>query len=85
MLNPLAYITKDFPPTLVQVGKADAVVPCTESEQLAAVIGERCGKDNVRFEAFEGWNHCALNHIVTPDWFMKANMDRVFGFLDGVL
>jgi len=85
LLNPLTYIAEGFPPTLVQVGKADAVVPCTESEQLAAVIGERCGKDNVRFEAFEGWNHCALNHIVTPDWFMKANMDRVFGFLDGVL
>ena len=85
LLNPLTYITGDFPPTLVQVGKADAVVPCTESEQLAAVIEKRCGREKVRFEAHEGWNHCALNHIVTPDWFMKANMDRVFGFLDEVL
>ena len=85
LLNPLTYITGDFPPTLVQVGKADAVVPCTESEQLAAVIEKRCGREKVRFEAHEGWNHCALNHIVTPDWFMKANMDRVFGFLDQVL
>ncbi len=85
LLNPLTYINGDFPPTLVQVGKADAVVPCTESEQLAAVIEERCGRDKVRFEAHEGWNHCALNHIVTPDWFMKDNMDRVFGFLDEVL
>ena len=85
LLNPLTYITGDFPPTLVQVGKADAVVPCTESEQLAAVIEKRCGRENVRFEAHEGWNHCALNHIVTPDWFMKDNMDRVFGFLDEVL
>ena len=85
LLNPLTYIAGGFPPTLVQVGKADAVVPCTESEHLAAVIEERCGKDKVRFEAHEGWNHCALNHIVTPDWFMKANMDRVFGFLDEVL
>ena len=85
LLNPLTYITKDFPPTLVQVGKADAVVPCAESEQLAALIGERCGSDRVRLEEFESWNHCALNHIVTKDWFMKANMDRVFGFLDEVL
>lgn len=85
LLNPLAYIAPGFPPTLVQVGKADAVVPCTESEQLARVIEERCGKENVRLEVFDGWNHCALNHIVTADWFMKANMDRVFGFLDRVL
>ena len=81
-LNPLTYIAEGFPPTLVQVGQQDAVVPCAESERLAAVIGERCGKDAVRFEIFEGWNHCALNHIVTADWFMKANLDRVFGFLD---
>ncbi len=84
-LNPLTYITLDFPPTLVQVGREDAVVPCTESERLAAVIGERCGEDRVRLECFDGWNHCALNHIVTRDWFMKANLDRVFAFLDRVV
>ncbi len=84
-LNPLTWITKDFPPTLVQVGNQDAVVPCTESEQLAAVIEQRCGAERVRFEKFDGWNHCALNHIVTVDWFMKANQDRVFGFLDQAL
>ena len=85
LLNPLAWITGDFPPTLVQVGDSDAVVPCSESEKLAAVIGQRCGKDRVRFEVNAGWNHCALNHIVTADWFMKANQDRVFGFLDQML
>ena len=85
LLNPITYITKDFPPTLVQVGKDDAIVPWSESAKLAEVIEERCGKDRVRFDANEGWNHCALNHIVTADWFMKANMDRVFGFLDEVL
>ena len=85
LLNPLTYITGSFPPTLVQVGRQDAIVPCTESERLAAVIGERCGTDRVRFMAFDGWNHCATNHIITRDWFMKANLDRVFGFLDQVL
>ena len=84
-LNPLTWITKDFPPTLVQVGDSDTVVPCTESEQLAAVIEQRCGKDRVRFEKNAGWNHCALNHIVTLDWFQTANQDRVFAFLDQVL
>ncbi len=84
-LNPLTWITKDFPPTLVQVGDSDTVVPCTESEKLAAVIAERCGETRVRFEKYAGWNHCALNHIVTPDWFRKANQDRVFGFLDQAL
>ncbi len=85
LLNPLAYITKDLPPTLVQVGRDDTVVPCTESEKLADVITQRCGKDRVRFEIFDGWNHCALNHIVTREWFMASNMDRVFGFLDQVV
>ena len=84
-LNPLTWITKDFPTTLVQVGDSDTVVPCTESEQLTAVIAERCGADRVRFEKYPGWNHCALNHIVTLDWFQTANQDRVFGFLDLVL
>ena len=84
-LNPLTYITKDFPPTLVQVGREDTVVPCSESVQLAAVIVEKCGRERVRFDAHDGWNHCALNHIVTADWFMKANLDRVFAFLDEVL
>ena len=84
-LNPLTYITKDFPPTLVQVGREDTVVPCSESVQLAAVIVEKCGRERVRFDAHDGWNHCALNHIVTADWFMKANLDRVFAFLNEVL
>jgi len=84
-LNPLTYIAGDFPPTLVQVGREDAVVPCAESEKLAAVIGERCGRERVDFDIHEGWNHCALNHIVTKAWFMKANLDRVFAFLDRVL
>ncbi len=82
LLDPTTYITKDFPPTLVQVGRNDAIVPCSESEHLAETIAARCGEERVCLEMFDGWNHCALNHIVTPDWFMRANMDRVFGFLD---
>lgn len=85
LLNPLTYITGDFPPTLVQAGKEDAIVPCAESEALARTVAERCGAGRVRLQEFDGWNHCALNHILTPDWFMKANMDRVFGFLNEVL
>lgn len=82
LFNPITYIAKGFPPTLVQVGKDDAVVPCTESKSLVSAIETRCGRDAVRFEIHDGWNHCALNHIVTPDWFMKENIDRVFGFLN---
>ena len=85
LLNPLAHIAKGFPPALVQVGRQDAIVPCSESEKLADTIRRRCGEDAVTFQIFDGWNHCALNHIVTRDWFMKANLDRVFGFLDRVM
>ena len=84
-LNPVTGITKDFPPTLVQVGDSDTVVPCAESEQLAAAIARRCGEKRARFEKFAGWSHCALNHIVTLDWFQTANQDRVFRFLDEVM
>lgn len=85
LLNPMTFITSEFPPTLVQVGRDDAIVPCTESERLAATIAARCGEERIMLELFDGWNHCALNHIVTPNWFMRANMDRVFGFLDRIL
>ncbi len=85
LLDPITYITKDFPPTLVQVGKEDAIVPWTESKHLAEVIEARCGKGSVRLEVHEGWNHCALNHILTPEFFMKANNDSTFGFLDEAL
>ena len=84
-LNPLTWITADFPPTLVQVGRQDAVVPCTESQTLADVISQRCGPERVCLEMFDDWNHCALNHIVTADWFKAANQDRVFAFLDRIL
>ncbi|MBQ8831346.1 MAG: alpha/beta hydrolase [Oscillospiraceae bacterium] len=83
LLNPLTYITEDFPPTLVQVGRNDSIVPCTESENLAEKL-KSCGVQ-VLFELNDGWDHCALNHILTPDWFRQANYDRVFGFLDEVL
>lgn len=85
LLNPITYITMGFPPTLVQVGKEDAIVPWSESARLAEVIAARCGKDAVRLDAHDGWNHCALNHILTPEFFTKANFDYVFGFLDEVM
>lgn len=85
LLNPLTYITNGFPPTLVQVGKQDAVVPWSESANLTRVIAARCGQGNVRLEAHDAWNHCALNHILTPEFFSKENNDRTFGFLNDVL
>jgi acetyl esterase/lipase len=85
LLNPLTYITKDFPPVLIQVGKDDAIVPCSESFRLAETVEARCGRGAVRLEAHEGWNHCALNHILTPEFFSRANFDRTFGFLDEVM
>ena len=83
LLNPVTYISEDFPPTLVQVGRNDAIVPYTESESLVKAIEAKGGK--VKYELHEEWNHCALNHILTPDWFMAENYNRVFGFLDEVL
>ena len=29
--------------------------------------------------------HCALNHILTREFFSRANPDRTFGFLDEVM
>ena len=83
LLNPITYVSESFPPTLVQVGRNDNIVPYTESENLVNKL-KSCGV-SVRYELNEGWDHCALNHILTPDWFMTANYDRVFGFLNEVL
>ena len=85
LINPITYITKDFPPAFIQAGTEDMFIPCTESESLCRAITERCGADRVRCRIFEGWNHCATGHILTPGFFMAENMDRIFGFLDEVM
>lgn len=85
LLNPVNFITPTFPQTLIEVGDSDMIVPYTESEKLYQKICKECGEDRVEFMKFAGWNHCATNHIITRDWFVKENQDRVFGFLDSVM
>ena len=85
LLSPSLYVTAAFPKTLVQVGSADQIVPCTESSSFYDVIVERCGEGRAELDVFEGWNHSATNVVLSEGWFMKANQDRVFGFLDEAL
>lgn len=85
LLSPLMYITETFPETLVQVGSADQIVPCTESRNLYETIVERCGGGRAELDVFDGWNHSATNVVLSEGWFMKENQDRVFGFLDSIL
>jgi acetyl esterase/lipase len=55
--NPESWITEKMPPTLVQVGAADEIVPYLCSKHIAEKIAAVCGPDRVTYEEFEGYTH----------------------------
>jgi acetyl esterase/lipase len=55
--SPETWITSKMPPTLIQCGAADEVVPVECSRRIAAKIKAVCGKDRVTYEEFEGYTH----------------------------
>lgn len=76
---PGAYVTKDCPPTLIQAGTSDEIVPYENSPDLVNQINAVCGEDRAIMEPFEGRTH---GH---PDFLLPENIDRLFAFLDSVL
>lgn len=75
---PGSYVTKDCPPTLIQGGTADEVVPYEASPELVAKINAVCGEGRAILQSLEGRTH---GH---PDYAAPENEDRLFAFLDGV-
>jgi len=75
---PGSYVTKDCPPTLIQGGTADEVVPYEASPELVAKINAVCGEGRAILHSLEGRTH---GHA---DYAAPENEDRLFAFLDGV-
>ncbi len=75
---PGSYVTKDCPPTLIQGGTADEVVPYEASPALVDRINAVCGGGRAILQPMEGRTH---GH---PDYATPENEERLFAFLDGV-
>jgi acetyl esterase/lipase len=75
---PETWITEKMPPTFIQCGAADEVVPVQCSRKIAAKIEAVCGKERVTYEEFEGYTHgdmrfndeANIKHMI--DWLKKA-------------
>jgi acetyl esterase/lipase len=75
---PETWITSKMPPTFIQCGAADEVVPVQCSRSIAAKIEAVCGKARVNYEEFEGYTHgdmrfndeANIKHML--DWLKKA-------------
>jgi acetyl esterase/lipase len=76
---PGSYVTKDCPPTLIQGGTADEVVPYEASPDLVDKINAVCGPGRAVLHALEGRTH---GH---PDYAAPENEAKLFAFLDSVL
>ncbi len=74
--NPGAHVTKDIPPTLLQHGLSDMVVPYQQSEYLAEIIRYIAGDDKCILELKEGCDHADIK------LFSDENISRVFDFVD---
>jgi acetyl esterase/lipase len=77
--DPTNFVTDKMPPTLLQAGTADEVVPTPASVALAERIRAVCGDARVRLDLLEGAAHG------DPRFNGKENQDIIFGWLEGVL
>lgn len=74
--NPSSFITRAFPPVLIQAGDKDQVVPFEGSVELVANINAVCGEGRATLEVF----HNALHG--DPQYETAENIDRIFRFFD---
>ena len=71
------WITKDMPPTLLQHGGADALVPAECSRGMYEKIREVCGDDRVTYDEFPEYTHGDMrfnseeNIAYMIDWLKK--------------
>jgi acetyl esterase/lipase len=73
------YVTKDCPPTLIEGGTADQVVPYEASPAFVEKINAVCGAGRATLQVIEG---CTHGH---PDYGSPENEARMFAFLDKAL
>ena len=76
---PGSYVTKDCPPTLIEGGTADQVVPYEASPAMVDRINAVCGEGRATLQVMEGCTHAHA------DYGSPENEARLFAFLDKVL
>ena len=57
LISPIQYVHKDIPPTMIQQGMRDPIVPLQNSTLLAKRIEEVCGKDRVDLRLYPERTH----------------------------
>ncbi|MBO7739178.1 MAG: alpha/beta hydrolase [Oscillospiraceae bacterium] len=79
VISPYSMVHKDIPPTMIQQGLADAVVPYQHSTLLAERITEVCGADRVHLCTYPERNHS------DKDFMTYENCKEVLEFFDKYL
>ena len=77
--SPSSWITNKMPPTLLQAGSADEVVPVECSREIAAKIVTVCGKERVEYDEFIGCTHG------DPKFSADENITRMIDWLKRTL
>ena len=57
LISPIQYVHKDIPPTMIQQGMKDPIVPMQNSTLLAEKIEKVCGKDRVDLRLYPERTH----------------------------
>lgn len=74
--DPASYVSKDFPPALIQGGTADEIVPYQGSVDFVKHINSVCGEGRAELQSLEGAKHG------DDAYNSDENIDRIFAFLD---
>ncbi len=76
--SPFNHLTKGAPPTLILHGTVDELVPISQSDKLAAKLGE-LGVPYL-YDRQEGWHH-AMDAVAVVNvrcvWFMDQFLSQV--------
>ena len=57
LISPIQYVHKDIPPTMIQQGEKDPIVPLQNSTLLAEKIRKVCGPDRVDLRLYQERTH----------------------------
>ncbi|WP_434311366.1 alpha/beta fold hydrolase [Hominifimenecus sp. rT4P-3] len=76
--SPVSYVTKDYPPTLLQHGKTDVLVPYLQSQEFYDRICDICGPERAALEYFPTAGHG------DPQIKDDSNILRCVRFLDSI-
>lgn len=55
--SPIAHVTKDCPPMLLQHGTNDLIIDCRQSIYMQKKVNEVCGEERAELDLFEGEPH----------------------------